>query len=223
MAYRNLYAGPDHAQSNCSAVSSVLYAVHGQHGLQETRHGSCKYDGSPSLYHEWVFRVSLKVYKGYDKEKYAESMSKIMDGLTGIVFVVAQEIGLDALMYPGHRDRSADDDETVDDGGSTEGPPTADGRRWFGRTAAPTGSADRSTADASATAPTPDAAQALRVTRPSGLDVLIEAVKRTVFPQTSHEAKELFRQYCKSNGSLARQKSESMHQYVNRRKRCGSF
>ena len=125
MAYRNLYAGPEHAQSNCSAVSSVLYAVHGQHGLQETRHGSCKYDGSPSLYHEWVFRVSLKVYKGYDKEKYAESMSKIMDGLTGIVFVVAQEIGLDALMYPGQRDRSAaaDDDASVDDGGSlAQGP-----------------------------------------------------------------------------------------------------
>ena len=81
MAYRNLYAGPDNAQGSCSAVSSVLYAVHGQHSLQETRSGSYKYDGDPSHFHEWVFRVKLKIYKGLDKEKYAESMSRVMDGL----------------------------------------------------------------------------------------------------------------------------------------------
>eukprot|EP00973_Karenia_brevis_P025040 3451321-Karenia_brevis.AAC.1 len=35
-----------------------------------------------------------------------------------------------------------------------------------------------------------------------------------------HEAKELFRQYCKASGSLSRQNGESMMQYISRRKRC---
>jgi hypothetical protein len=52
-----------------------------------------------------------------------------------------------------------------------------------------------------------------------GVDVLIKAVKATVFPLTTHEAKELFRQFCKSSGSLARQVGESMQQYVGRRRR----
>ena len=81
MAYRNLYAGPENSHGNSSAVSPALYAAHGQSGLQETRSGSYKYDGNPSHFHEWVFRIQLKVYKGLDKEKYAESMSRIMDGL----------------------------------------------------------------------------------------------------------------------------------------------
>lgn len=39
-------------------------------------------------------------------------------------------------------------------------------------------------------------------------------------PMTTHEAKELFRQYCKPSGSLSRQVGESMHQYISRRRRC---
>ena len=55
---------------------------------------------------------------------------------------------------------------------------------------------------------------------PGGVDVLVQAMKSSVFPLTTHEAKELFRQYCKPNGSLARQAGESMHQFVSRRRRC---
>eukprot|EP00974_Lingulodinium_polyedra_P046752 4479829-Lingulodinium_polyedra.AAC.1 len=44
-----------------------------------------------------------------------------------------------------------------------------------------------------------------------------------VFPLTTHEAKELFRLYCKVRGPLARQLGESMTQYVSRRKRCWKF
>ena len=45
-------------------------------------------------------------------------------------------------------------------------------------------------------------------------------MKRAVFPLNAHEATEMFRQYCKPSGSLARHKSESMHQFVARRRRC---
>ena len=53
-----------------------------------------------------------------------------------------------------------------------------------------------------------------------GVDTLIEAIKASVFPQTTYEAKELFRQYTKPSGALARQVGESMHQYISRRQRC---
>ena len=54
----------------------------------------------------------------------------------------------------------------------------------------------------------------------SGAKLLIDAVRRIVFPLTTHEAKELFRQYCHPKGPLARQRGESMQQYVSRRRRC---
>ena len=56
-------------------------------------------------------------------------------------------------------------------------------------------------------------------TEKSGIVLLVEAMKAAVFPLTTHEAKELFRQYTKPSGSLSRQNGESMAQYVSRRKR----
>ena len=49
---------------------------------------------------------------------------------------------------------------------------------------------------------------------------MVKAMKCAVFPLTTHEAKELFRQYCKPSGSLSRQLGESMSQFVSRRRRC---
>ena len=53
-----------------------------------------------------------------------------------------------------------------------------------------------------------------------GVDILIDAIRASVFPLTTYEAKELFRQYCKPSGSLSRQNGESMQQYISRRRRC---
>ena len=57
-------------------------------------------------------------------------------------------------------------------------------------------------------------------TATGGGDILILKMKEMVFPLTTHEAKELFRQFTKPNGALARQASEPMQHYVSRRKRC---
>ena len=38
-----------------------------------------------------------------------------------------------------------------------------------------------------------------------GVKLLIDAIRRSVFPLTTHEAKELFRQYCHPKGPLSRQ------------------
>ena len=63
-------------------------------------------------------------------------------------------------------------------------------------------------------------AEMLETTVVSGIDKLVKAMRATVFPYTTHEAKELFRQYCKTSGALSRQNGESMMQYISRRKRC---
>ena len=45
---------------------------------------------------------------------------------------------------------------------------------------------------------------------PSGIEKLVAAMKETIFPLSSFEAKELFRQYCKQSGALSRQSGESL-------------
>ena len=54
----------------------------------------------------------------------------------------------------------------------------------------------------------------------SGMEKLITAMRAMVFPTTSLEVEEVFRNYCRSSGSLRRQNGESMVQYVSRRQRC---
>ena len=83
---------------------------------------------------------------GADAGKFAEAISKVVDGLRGDAFIVAKEVGLDDLWYPG----DADDSQSA-----------------------------------------------------CGVDTLINAIKLSVFPMTTHEAKELFRQYCRPSGSLS--------------------
>ena len=93
------------------------------------------------------FRTRLRV-KAKKDEFYAEAMSKVVDGLRGDTFVIAQEVGLDLLWDAGGED--------------------------------------------------------LQAPIEPGFDLLIKAMKTSVFPLTTHEAKELFRQYTKPSGSLSR-------------------
>lgn len=163
MSYSRLHQNFNEPRGHSSAVASVLYS-RGADNHQVTKSGSYIYSGDASNYHEWEFRTRLRVKaSGDDPGRYAEAMSKVVDGLRGDAFIVAKEVGLDSIWYPG----DADDSQS---GG--------------------------------------------------GVDTLIGAIKLSVFPMTTHEAKELFRQYCKPSGSLSRQVGESMHQYISRRKRC---
>ena len=163
MAYSR-YGADDRGHS--SAVASVLF-TRGSDRCETTKSGSYIYDGSPSHYHEWEFRTRRRVRAAgtRDEEKYAEAMSKVVDGLRGDAFVVAKEIGLDQLWSCG--DNSLEHDPVK-----------------------------------------------------PGVDVLIDAIKKEVFPQTAHEAKELFRHFTKPSGCLSRQNGEAMHAYIARRRRC---
>ena len=145
---------------------SVLF-TRGGDKPEITKSGSYVYHGDPGKFHEWEFRTRLRCKAAEsDADKYAETISKVVEGLQGDAFTVAKEVGYQSLWHIG----SAGDE--------------------------------------------------FEEATPSGMDALIEAMRASVFPLTTHEAKELFRQYTKPSGALSRQNGESMQQYVSRRRRC---
>ena len=163
MSYSRLKQNFNEPRGHSSAVASVLYTRGADNSYATTKSGSYVYFGDAANYHEWEFRTRLRVKaSGQEEERYAEAMSKVVDGLRGDAFIIAKEVGLDKIWDPG---------------------------------------------------------SALIGIEP-GVDVLITAIKLSVFPLTTYEAKELFRRYCKPSGSLSRQQGESMHQYISRRRRC---
>ena len=58
-----------------------------------------------------------------------------------------------------------------------------------------------------------------KLMKPDGVKVLIEAMRQQVFPQARAEAKELYKVGHKQSGIMSRQLSESMANYVIRRRR----
>ena len=161
MAYTTLRVVHERAGEVSSAVSSVLYNRGDRASTEETRSGSYVYSGDATNFHEWELRTKLRM-KGKNAEQYPEAVSRIMEGLRGDAFIIAQECGLEVLWDPG----------------------------------------------------------SIQTSTEPGHEVLIAKMKEHVFPLTTHEAKELFRQYCKTSGSLSRQSRESMQQYTSRRRRC---
>ena len=153
---------PHRTRGTSSAVASVLFTRGGDH-TQVTKSGSYIYHGDAATFHEWEFRTRLRVKTaGTDPDRYADAMSKVVDGLRGDAFIIAKEVGLERLWFNG-------------------GVPNEEQYHYDG---------DWDT------------------TYHAGVDVLIDSIRESVFPLTTYEAKELFRQYCKPGGSLARQNGE---------------
>jgi len=127
------------------SISSVLFSASASQDYKETKQGTYVYKGDGINFYEWEFRTKLRV-AGKTGEHYVDAVSKIVDGLRGDAFVVAQEVGLESL----HEH--------------------------------------------------------------DGVETLTKKMREMVFPMTTQEAKELFRQYTKPNGLLSRQQGESMKQ-----------
>ena len=75
-----------------SAISSVMHTS-GITTMTETKQGAYVYGAEPASYHEWEFRTRLRMQNKKDPEKYAEAISKVVEGLRGDAFVVAQTVG----------------------------------------------------------------------------------------------------------------------------------
>ena len=85
-----------------SAVASVLHSGGMKNNIEVTKAGSYIYRGDASNFHEWEFRTRLRLKAaGGDDNRYAEQMSKVVDGLQGDAFTTAKELGLDQLWQSG--------------------------------------------------------------------------------------------------------------------------
>ena len=146
----------DEPQGHSSAVASVLYSRGGSN-TEVTKSGSYIYHGDASQYHEWEFRTRLRVKAaGNEEGRYAEAMSKVVDGLRGDAFIVAKEVGLESLWSPGALAQDVNAWDEMD--GSEE---------------------SETTHQVSANGPR----------RNAGVGILIEAIRASVFPLTTYEAK----------------------------------
>ena len=65
--------------------------------IEETKGGVFIYDGTPSMFHEWEFRTTVRwgSCKADDRMK---TMSTIIESLLGEASLVAMDIGMTALM-----------------------------------------------------------------------------------------------------------------------------
>ena len=214
MSYSRLAQTHSEPRGTSSAVASVLFSRGGD-GHQVTKSGSYIYYGDASNFHEWEFRTLLRVKAaGRETEKYAEVMSRIIDGLRGEAFIAAKEVGLDRLWHPGGEAEQAESEDS-DNTEFVAGEVAGEGE---GEVAGEKGKGKFKGKD-KGVAPGETETDAPPRSKP-GVEILIEAIRKQVFPMTTYEAKELFRQYCRPNGPLSRQNGESMQQYTSRRKRC---
>ena len=88
------------------AVSSVMYSQN-HSSFTETKNGSYVFWGGAHEYHEWEFGIRFKTASYRDAELYVEAVSRVVDGLRGEAFVVAQEVGLEKLWHPGNNAMAA--------------------------------------------------------------------------------------------------------------------
>ena len=78
------------------SISSVLFSASASAEYKETKQGTYVYKGDGINFYEWEFCTKLRI-AGKTGEHYTDAVSKILDGLRGDAFVVAQEVGLEAL------------------------------------------------------------------------------------------------------------------------------
>ena len=82
--------------ASSSAASSVFYYQNNTYDA--TKAGTFIYNGDAVSFYEWEFRTKSKVLGKKDKE-YQDCVGKIIEGLRGDAFVVAQELGLRELSH----------------------------------------------------------------------------------------------------------------------------
>ena len=78
------------------SISSVLFSASNSVEYKETKQGTHLYKGDGIHFYEWEFRTKLRI-AGKTGEHYVDAVSKIVDGLRGDAFVVAQEVCLESL------------------------------------------------------------------------------------------------------------------------------
>ncbi|CAE7414696.1 CAX4 [Symbiodinium sp. CCMP2592] len=202
----------------------------------ETRSGSYIYDGTPSTFHDWEFRTSmrLKLYEDAIRSKPKKTVEPEEEGSDDESRIVEQSptAGATAPVPPEDRPDidAAEAAAAASDGGSRRRPSAP--KSPDSVTELPVADEMSSYAIKARTEMVHKVLEGLRdeafelardigiesLTAPGGLRDFITKLRNVVFPRATEEARELFRAGQKQ-GVLARQGGESMLSYVSRRRR----
>ena len=82
------------------ALASLRYRKDDDHSKITDKHGSYLFDGTTADFHEWQFRVLMKMAATAEKDRTSVS-AKIVDGLRGDAFAIAMEIGSTKILNDG--------------------------------------------------------------------------------------------------------------------------
>ena len=174
MAHSRL--SPSDSRHNRSSVVTSLASRRGGQVAPETREGACIYFGDAAQYHEWEFKTTMKLTT-CSKEQFPSKMAQVVGGLRGDALAIAVRIGINRLFkvptslpdkFHSSQQSEADDSGIIGSQGSPSmQPPTSPG-------------------DGFLTEPTYDE---------DGMKALFKEMKKMVFPQTTHESRDLFKEY----------------------------
>ena len=82
----------------CSAIASLIFNRAETGALTTTKSGAFVFSGEAARYHEWEFRT--KILLMVPAEKRLEQVPKIIEGLRGDAYIVAEQLGIDTLAEP---------------------------------------------------------------------------------------------------------------------------
>ena len=199
------------SRNNRSSVVTSLAFRRGGTVAPETRDGACIYFGDASQYHEWEFKTKLKL-TSCTKEQFPRAMAQVIGGLRGDALAVAMNIGMDRLTkvptslpdkFHSSKQSEAEEDSQADGADDSQTGSQGAAASMRPSTLPPTGFL---------TDPTDDE---------DGMTALFKEIKKMVFPQTTHESRDLYKEYTKpGHGVFTRQAGEAMHLFVARRKQA---
>ncbi len=82
------------------ALASLRFRRDDDHSKITDKHGQYLFDGDAASFHEWQFRVQMKMSATEKKDRPGLS-AKIVDGLRGDAFSIAMDIGSTKILNDG--------------------------------------------------------------------------------------------------------------------------
>ena len=82
----------------CSAIASLIFSRGETGALTTTKSGAFIFSGEAARDHEWEVRAKILLMPPADKR--LEQVPKIIEGLRGDAYIVAEQLGIDTLSEP---------------------------------------------------------------------------------------------------------------------------
>ena len=198
------------------SVAGLLFQREGnkQTAPLETKSGSYIYAGDPASFHDWAFRTQIRI--SLYEESAAAAAKKAAAPESPKPSAAASPTRVSAEARVPREDEEVSEEEPPSESPKSQQGEGAEQRIRELRSSLVHRVIEGLRGDAFLVA-RDLGLEAL--TAPGGLQLLVDTVKKTVFPRATEEGRELFRVGQRPGGPLSRQQGESMVSYTSRRRR----